>query len=145
MNKSAQNGKAGAAPAPVKEAPKNGQKIEVVSDPSKIIPMPKQEEAKPVSDFAQKVETALSVEQVIERNANLGKLIEKRTKIVARKSKLQSFKLAGDVMTATMTIQDAHGNEFTSSHSGLINEAMDLLQGKIDSTLSEVNAQILTY
>lgn len=90
-----------------------------------------------------KVENAiLSLEKRIQKVEELNIVIEKWRKLNEAKKNLTGFKLGNDGLSSTITLRDAAGREFKTSHNLVVTTVLDTLQKVMDEKIEEVEEQI---
>ncbi len=90
-----------------------------------------------------KVENAiLSLEKRIQKVEELNIVIEKWRKLNEVKKNLTGFKLGNDGLSSTITLKDAAGREFKTSHNLVVTPVLDTLQQVMDEKIAEVEEQI---
>jgi hypothetical protein len=90
-----------------------------------------------------KVENAiLSLEKRIQRVQELNILIDKWRKLGEARKNLTGFKLGADGLSSTVTIKDASGQEFKTSHNIVVETVLKSVKEVLDQKITEVEAQI---
>jgi hypothetical protein len=69
-------------------------------------------------------------------------IIEKWRKLNEAKKNLTGFQLGNDGLSSTITLKDAAGREFKTSHNLVVTTVLDTLQQVLDEKIIEVEAQI---
>lgn len=90
-----------------------------------------------------KVENAiLSLEKRIQRVQELNILIDKWRKLGEARKNLTGFKLGADGLSSTVTIKDASGQEFKTSHNIVVETVLKSVKEVLDQKIAEVELQI---
>jgi hypothetical protein len=84
----------------------------------------------------------LTLEKRIQKVEELNIIIEKWRKLNEAKKNLTGFKLGNDGLSSTITLKDAAGREFKTSHNLVVTTVLDTLQKVLDEKIIEVEAQI---
>ena len=84
----------------------------------------------------------LSIEQKIQKVADLNDLISKRNRFLDAKLKLNSFNLKREESTTRITISDSENNTFMTSHTDAIEKILSVLNASIEKGLADVEAKI---
>ena len=89
------------------------------------------------------VENAIiSLEKRIQKVEELNIVIEKWRKLNDAKKNLTGFQLGNDGLSSTITLRDAAGREFKTSHNLVVTTVLDTLQKVLDEKIGEVEEQI---
>ncbi len=89
------------------------------------------------------VENAIiSLEKRIQKVEELNIVIEKWRKLNEAKKNLTGFQLGNDGLSSNITLRDAAGREFKTSHNLVVTTVLDTLQEVLDEKISEVEDQI---
>ena len=92
---------------------------------------------------ASKVENSvLTLEKRIRKVEELNIVIEKWRKLGEAKKNLTGFQLGNDGLSSTITLKDAAGREFKTSHNLVVSTVLDTLQNVMDEKIREVEQQI---
>jgi len=92
---------------------------------------------------ASKVENpVLTLEKRIQKVEELNIVIEKWRKLGEAKKNLTGFQLGNDGLSSTITLKDAAGREFKTSHNLVVTTVLQTLQEVLDEKISEVEEQI---
>ena len=90
-----------------------------------------------------KVENSvLTLEKRIQKVEELNIVIEKWRKLGEAKKNLTGFQLGNDGLSSTITLKDAAGREFKTSHNLVVTTVLKTLQDVLDEKISEVEEQI---
>jgi len=84
----------------------------------------------------------LTLEKRIQKVEELNIIIEKWRKLNEAKKNLTGFKLGNDGLSSTITLKDAAGREFKTSHNLVVSTVLDTLQQVLDEKIIEVETQI---
>ncbi len=84
----------------------------------------------------------LTLEKRIQKVEELTIIIEKWRKLNEAKKNLTGFQLGNDGLSSTITLKDAAGREFKTSHNVVVTTVLSTLQEVIDEKISEVEEQI---
>jgi hypothetical protein len=84
----------------------------------------------------------LSLEKRIQKVQNLGIVIEKWRKLNDAKQNLAEFQLGNDGLSSTITLRDASGREFKTSHNIVVSTVLESVQAVLELKIVEVEAQI---
>jgi hypothetical protein len=84
----------------------------------------------------------LTLEKRIRKVEELTIIIEKWRKLNEAKKNLTGFQLGNDGLSSTITLKDAAGREFKTSHNLVVTTVLDTLQQVLDEKIIEVEAQI---
>lgn len=84
----------------------------------------------------------LSLEKRIQKVEELNIVIEKWRKLNEAKKNLTGFQLGNDGLSSTITLKDAAGREFKTSHNLVVTTVLDTLQKVMDEKIGEVEEQI---
>ncbi len=84
----------------------------------------------------------LTLEKRIQKVEELNIIIEKWRKLNEAKKNLTGFQLGNDGLSSTITLKDAAGREFRTSHNLVVTTVLDTLQKVLDEKIIEVEAQI---
>jgi len=84
----------------------------------------------------------LTLEKRIQKVEELNIIIEKWRKLNEAKKNLTGFKLGNDGLSSTITLKDAAGREFKTSHNLVVTTVLENLQQVLDEKIIEVEAQI---
>ncbi len=96
----------------------------------------KAEAAKP------KVHPALSLEKRIQKVDELNIIIEKWRKLNEARQNVNNFKIGNDGLSVSLTLQDAAGKTFKTSHNVVVTSVLETLQNELDGKIVEVEKQI---
>jgi len=92
---------------------------------------------------ASKVENpVLTLEKRIQKVEELNIVIEKWRKLGEAKKNLTGFQLGNDGLSSTITLKDAAGREFKTSHNLVVTTVLSTLQEVLDEKIAEVEEQI---
>ena len=86
--------------------------------------------------------TILSLEKRIQKVEELNIVIDKWRKLNEAKKNLTGFKLGNDGLSSTITLKDAAGREFKTSHNVVVSTVLDTLQQVLNEKIAEVEEQI---
>ena len=84
----------------------------------------------------------LTLEKKIQKVEELNIVIEKWRKLGEAKKNLTGFQLGNDGLSSTITLKDAAGREFKTSHNLVVTTVLDTLQKVMDEKIAEVETQI---
>ena len=84
----------------------------------------------------------LTLEKRIQKVEELTIIIEKWRKLNEAKKNLTGFQLGNDGLSSTITLKDAAGREFKTSHNLVVTTVLDTLQQVLDEKIIEVETQI---
>jgi hypothetical protein len=84
----------------------------------------------------------LTLEKRIQKVEELNIIIEKWRKLNEAKKNLTGFQLGNDGLSSTITLKDAAGREFKTSHNLVVTTVLETLQHVLDEKIIEVEAQI---
>lgn len=84
----------------------------------------------------------LTLEKRIQKVEELNIVIEKWRKLGEAKKNLTGFQLGNDGLSSTITLKDAAGREFKTSHNLVVTTVLDTLQEVLDEKIKEVEQQI---
>ncbi len=84
----------------------------------------------------------LTLEKRIQKVEELNIIIEKWRKLNEAEKNLTGFKLGNDGLSSTITLKDAAGREFKTSHNLVVTTVLETLQQVLDEKIIEVEAQI---
>ena len=84
----------------------------------------------------------LTLEKRIQKVEELNIVIEKWRKLGEAKKSLTGFQLGNDGLSSTITLKDAAGREFKTSHNLVVTTVLDTLQNVLDEKIKEVEQQI---
>jgi len=84
----------------------------------------------------------LTLEKRIQKVEELNIVIEKWRKLGEAKKNLTGFQLGNDGLSSTITLKDAAGREFKTSHNLVVTTVLDTLQNVLDEKIKEVEQQI---
>jgi len=84
----------------------------------------------------------LTLEKRIQKVEQLNIVIEKWRKLGEAKKNLTGFQLGNDGLSSTITLKDAAGREFKTSHNLVVTTVLSTLQEVLDTKISEVEEQI---
>ena len=84
----------------------------------------------------------LTLEKRIQKVEELNIIIEKWRKLNEAKKNLTGFQLGNDGLSSTITLKDAAGREFKTSHNLVVTTVLDTLQQVLDEKIIEVETQI---
>ena len=102
-----------------------------------------EEGSNPAPEQAPRVNPLLSLEQKIQKVADLNMLIEKYQKLAEARRNLQSFKLGTDGMSTTVILRDtSSGNDFKTSHSSVVAVVIADMQRILKEKICEVERLI---
>jgi hypothetical protein len=94
-------------------------------------------------DKTSKVENpVLTLEKRIQKVEELNIVIEKWRKLGEAKKNLTGFQLGNDGLSSTITLKDAAGREFNTSHNLVVTTVLSTLQEVLDEKIAEVEEQI---
>lgn len=88
------------------------------------------------------VNQILTLEKRIQKVEELNIVIEKWRKLGEAKKNLTGFQLGNDGLSSTITLKDAAGREFKTSHNLVVTTVLDTLQQVLDEKILEVEQQI---
>ncbi len=89
-----------------------------------------------------KVHPALSLEKRIQKVDELNIIIEKWRKLNEARQNVNNFKIGNDGLSVTLTLQDAAGKTFKTSHNVVVSSVLQTLQNELDDKIVEVEKQI---
>jgi hypothetical protein len=84
----------------------------------------------------------LSLEKRIEKVEELTILIDKWRKLNEARKNLNGFKLGTDGLSSTITIKDASGQQFTTSHNIVVETVLINVKQILNEKIAEVEADI---
>lgn len=84
----------------------------------------------------------LTAPEILQKVDTLNKLNDKRERLLNYQKEIKSFRLSSDSMTTTLSLEDRDGNSFRTSRPDLVETAIGLLNERIETALTQVNAEI---
>ena len=93
-------------------------------------------------ETSRKENSVLTLEKRIQKVEELNIIIEKWRKLSAARKNMKSFELGNDGLSATITMTDASGREFKTSHNKVVTTIIDTVIKELDKSISEVEKQI---
>jgi len=84
----------------------------------------------------------LTLEKRIQKVEELNIVIEKWRKLGEAKKNLTGFQLGNDGLSSTITLKNAAGREFKTSHNLVVTTVLNTLQKVMEEKISEVEDQI---
>ena len=84
----------------------------------------------------------LTLEQKLEKVDELNKIIAKYQRLQEARKKLNTFKIGADGLNLTITIRDASGEEFKTSHNIVIETVLASVRQTLNERISDVEKDI---
>jgi hypothetical protein len=94
------------------------------------------------NETSKEINQVLTLEKRIQKVEELNIIIEKWRKLNEAKKNLTGFQLGNDGLSSTITLKDAAGREFKTSHNLVVTTVLDTLQQVLDEKIIEVETQI---
>lgn len=94
------------------------------------------------SETSKVANQVLTLEKRIQKVEELNIVIEKWRKLNEAKKNLTGFQLGNDGLSSTITLKDAAGREFKTSHNLVVTTVLETLQQVLDEKIIEVETQI---
>ena len=132
----------------VKEVPANGKSVKIEEAVAEVITetVPEvKEEVKapaPAPEPVIKPVPILTLEQKLEKVDELNRIIAKYQRLQEARKKLNNFKIGADGLNLTITIRDASGEEFKTSHNIVIETVLASLRQTLNERISDVEKDI---
>ena len=123
----------------VKEVPANGKSAKIEEVVAEVV---KEEVKAPASEPVIKSVPVLTLEQKLEKVDELNRIIAKYQRLQEARKKLNNFKIGADGLNLTITIRDASGEEFKTSHNIVIETVLASLRQTLNERISDVEKDI---
>jgi hypothetical protein len=126
----------------VKEIPANGKSVLIEEAVAEVVPEVKEEVHAPAPAPVIKPVPVLTLEQKLEKVDELNKIIAKYQRLQEARKKLNTFKIGADGLNLTITIRDASGEEFKTSHNIVIETVLASVRQTLNERISDVEKDI---
>ena len=126
----------------VKEIPANGKSVVIEEAVAEVVPEVKEEVQAPAPAPVIKPVPVLTLEQKLEKVEELNKIIAKYQRLQEARKKLNTFKIGADGLNLTITIRDASGEEFKTSHNIVIETVLASVRQTLNERISDVEKDI---
>ena len=84
----------------------------------------------------------LTLEQKLEKVDELNRIIAKYQRLIEARKNLNTFKIGSDGLNLTITIKDASGQEFKTSHNVVVETVLSTVRQILNERISDVEKDI---
>ena len=123
----------------VKEVPANGKSLVIEEAVAEVV---KEEAKAPVPEPVIKSVPVLTLEQKLEKIDELNRIIAKYQRLQEARKNLNTFKIGSDGLNLTITIKDASGQEFKTSHNIVVETVLSTVKQILNERISDVEKDI---
>lgn len=124
----------------VKEIPANGKTVVIEEAVAEVVPEVKEEVKTPAPVI--KPVPVLTLEQKLEKIDELNRIIAKYQRLQEARKNLNTFKIGSDGLNLTITIKDASGQEFKTSHNIVVETVLSSVRQILNERISDVEKDI---
>lgn len=96
----------------------------------------------PVPEPVVKKVPEMTLDQKLEKVEELNRIIAKYQKLQEARKNLNTFKIGSDGLNLTITIRDATGQEFKTSHNVVVQTVLDSVRQILNEKIKEVEKDI---
>ena len=126
----------------VKNLQRKRNKIWIKVAVNEVVTKMKKEVQAPAPAPVIKPVPVLTLEQKLEKVEELNKIITKYQRLQEARKKLNTFKIGADGLNLTITIRDASGEEFKTSHNIVIETVLASVRQTLNERISDVEKDI---
>ncbi len=123
----------------VKEVPANGKSAKIEEAVAEVV---KEEVKAPIPEPVIKPVPVLTLEQKLEKIDELNRIIAKYQRLQEARKNLNTFKIGSDGLNLTITIKDASGQEFKTSHNIVVETVLSSVRQILNERISDVEKDI---